>query len=244
MRVVVTRAVHQAEELAVPLRQAGFEVILLPMIAIAPPSDPQPLKQVAARCGEYDWIIFSSTNAVEAFAAELPTLPAKVQVAAIGAATRDSAASKGFNVSVTPEKYVAEDLVNALRAETALQGKRILIPSAAVTRDVIPTELRALGAQVDVVEAYRNVLPPDSIAQAPLVFQEPYPHIVLFASSSAVNNLFSLVGASPLSHSKIITIGPITSATVRKQGLTPFAEAREQTVQALVDVCVMMQINK
>ena len=244
MRAVVTRAVHQAEELAAPLRQAGFEVILLPMIAIAPPSDPQPLKQAAAHCEEYDWIIFSSTNAVEAFAAELPRPPTKVQIATVGAATREVAERKGFDVTVTPEKYVAEDLVDTMRAGTALEGKRILIPSAAVTRDVIPTELRALGAQVDVVEAYRNVLPPESIAQAPLVFQEPYPDIVLFASSSAVDNLVSLVGVSPLRHSKLISIGPITSATVRKHGLPPFAEARQHTVEGLVDACVMMQINK
>ena len=225
------------------MRHAGFEVILLPMIAIAPPSDPEPLKQATAHYEQYDWIIFSSANAVEAFAAELPRPPTKVQIATIGAATRDTAESKGFTVSLTPEKYVAEDLVEALRTQTALEGKRILIPSAAVTRDIIPTELRSLGAQVDIVEAYRNVLPLDSIAQAPQVFQEPYPDIVLFASSSAVDNLLSLVRASLLSHSKIITIGPITSATVRKQGLTPFAEARQHTVQGLVDACVMMQIK-
>ncbi len=231
----MTRAAHQAEELAGPLRELGAEVILLPVIGIAPPSDPERLRRAAADSARYDWIVFTSANGVEAFARELSGNPSELsaRVAAVGAATRAAAERNGFRVSVTPERYVAESLVEALGSED-LNGLRILIPSAAVTRDAIAPELRKRGAQVDIVEAYRNVLPADAEALAREIFQEPYPDWVLFASSSAVDNLVKLVGVEALRHTKIASIGPVTSDTIRKHGLEPSAEADPHTVQGLV----------
>jgi uroporphyrinogen-III synthase len=230
-RIVVTRAVNQAEELAEPLRSLGAEVILLPVIGIAPPIDPEPLRQAAHSAHEYDWIIFTSTNAVSAFASERPDL--NVPVATIGAATRQAAEKLGWNVTVTPKEYVAEALVEALAAQQ-LAGKRILIPSAAVTRDVVPPALRELGALVDVVEAYRNIVPAETAERAPQVFQPPYPDWITFASSSAVDNLLSLVGREIVSTTKIATIGPITSATVEKYGLPVAAEAQPHSIAGLI----------
>lgn len=235
VRIVVTRAAHQAEELAKPLRELGAEVILVPVIGIAPPGDPEPLRDAAMRPDEYDWIIFTSANAVHSFAAELPGSPAdyKVSVAAVGSATREAAERHGFNVRLIPQRYVAESLVDAFNAQE-LQGRRILIPSAAVTRDVIPAELRKRGAHVDVVEAYRNMAPPEAAERAANVFREPYPDWVTFASSSAVDNLVRLIGAAPLRSVRIATIGPVTSATVRKHGLAIKAEADPHTIAGLV----------
>lgn len=212
------------------------------MIAIVPPSDPEPLRRAARDCNNYDWIIFSSANAVEAFAAQLNAPPRTARIATVGSATRSAAETHGFIVSVTPDDYIAEGLVAALGSES-LHGKRILIPSAAVTRDVIPAELRARGARVDVVEAYRNVLPSEGAEQAPRVFKEPYPDIVLFASSSAAANLISLVG-SALRNTKLVSIGPATSATLRNHGFEPAAEARTHTAEGLIDACVMMQTSQ
>jgi uroporphyrinogen-III synthase len=235
VRVVVTRAAHQAEELARPFRELGAEVILLPAIGIAPAADLDKLRRAARNCNRYHWIIFTSANAVAAFVAELPFAArnCKSRIAAIGASTRAAAEERGFQVSIMPEKYVAESLVASFAAEN-LQGRRILIPTAAVTRDVVATELRKRGAQVDVVEAYRNILPPETEERARVVFRDPYPDWVTFASSSAVDNLAALIGTEPLSRVKIATLGPITSATVRKHGLVVAAEAREQSVEALV----------
>src|SRR5689334_8684998 len=100
LRVVVTRASHQAEELAAPLRALGAEVILLPLIDIAPPLNPGPLRHAAARSNEYDWIIFTSANAVHAFTAQLPELlrVLKARIATVGAATRETAEERGFRV--------------------------------------------------------------------------------------------------------------------------------------------------
>jgi uroporphyrinogen-III synthase len=236
LRIVVTRAAHQAEELAAPLRTLGAEVILLPVIAIAPPLNSEPLRQAAMRFTEYDWIIFTSANAVAAFADQLQETPPiwKARIATVGAATRHAAETRGFPVDITPVEYVAESLVEALSGED-LNHRRVLIPSAAVTRDVVPGELRKRGAQVDMVEAYRNVIPPEAAEQAGAVFQEPYPDWVLFASSSAVDNLVQLISVDRLRHTPIATIGPITSKTVRKHGLSVAAEAEPHAVQGLVD---------
>jgi uroporphyrinogen-III synthase len=115
---------------------------------------------------------------------------------------------------------------------------RILIPSAAVTRDVVARELRKRGAQVDVVEAYRNMLPPEAGGQAAAIFREPYPDWVTFASSSAVENLVQLIGTERLNRIKIATIGPITSHTVRQHGLTVTAEAKVHTIEGLIDALI------
>jgi uroporphyrinogen-III synthase len=232
LRVVVTRAAHQAEELAALLRQSGAEVIFLPVIGIAPPSDEQALKRAAAGCDDYDWILFSSVNAIDSFVSYLRGVP-KARIATVGAATRKIAQKKGLHVSVTPDQYIAGALVKALGRED-LEGKRILIPSAAVTRDVIAPALRKQGAAVDVVEAYRNVVPPQAAKQAAIVFREPLPDWVTFASSSAVTNLVGLVGAPLLRQVKLASIGPATSATIREYELEPAAEARDHTIRGLV----------
>lgn len=232
----MTRAAHQAEELAAPLRDLGAEVILLPVIGIAPPLDPHPLRRAASRSNEYDWIIFTSANAILAFVAELPfaAYECKPRIATVGAATRETAERHGLPVTITPDKYVAESLAAAF-AQEPLNNRRILIPSAAVTRDVVAVDLRKRGAQVEVVEAYRNVIPAEAEDQARAVLREPYPDWVTFASSSAVENLAKLAGTDVLSRVKIATIGPVTSATVRKFRLSVAAEARVSGVEGLVE---------
>jgi uroporphyrinogen-III synthase len=232
LRIVVTRAAHQAEELAEPLRTVGADVILLPVIDIAPPLDPGPLHEAVEHASRYDWIIFTSANAVYAFAGQVQNVKGP-RIATIGSATREAAESAGFSVDLTPERYVAESLVEAF-AGTNLSGRRILIPSAAVTRDVIPPALRKLGAHVDVVEAYRNVIPPEAADMTGQLFQPPYPDWVTFTSSSAVDHLMELTSREILRESKIATIGPVTSSTVRKHGLEVSAEAATQSVGGIV----------
>lgn len=236
VRIVVTRAVHQAEELAAPLREVGAEVILLPMIEIGPPQDPEPLRNAAAHINEYDWMIFTSANTLRAFVAAL-TIPAsriQAQIAVVGEGTRHAAEQLGFRVSLTPAEAVAESLLEAFRAYD-LNDRSILLPSAAETRDVIAPELRRRGARVQVAEAYRTKLAPQAAQIASIIFREPYPDWVTFASSSAVNHLVELIGVNPLQRVKIASIGPITSATIRRYGLAVTAEANPHTVEGLVN---------
>jgi uroporphyrinogen III methyltransferase/synthase len=234
LRIVVTRAAHQADELAQPLAALGAEVVLLPVIAIAPPENPEPLAQAIGQIDSYDWIIFTSTNGVRALGQQ----NCRARIATVGAATREFAESNGWEVAVTPETYVAEALLGALNTEP-LQGKRILIPTALVTRDVVREELTRRGATVEVVEAYRNVLPPDAAFQAETIFQVPYPDWITFASSSAVENLTDLVPLQRLQQSKIASIGPITSKTIRARGLNVTVEAQPHSVAGLVKAIML-----
>lgn len=234
-RVVITRAAHQAEELAGPLRVHGFTVILAPMIGIAPPVDTGPLTRAAQNCNSYDWIVFTSANAVSAFAAAGARV--KVAIATIGVATKKAAEQQGWRVLMTPETYVAESLIEAFAKEN-LANRRILIPAAAVTRDLIPAALRTRGAAVDVVEAYRNVAPEEAESRAKEVFREPFPEWVTFASASAVENLVTILGPDRISRVRIASIGPITSASVRKHGLAVAVEPDEHTIPGLVKALV------
>jgi len=245
LRIVVTRAAHQAEELAIPFRKLGAEVILAPMIAIGPPSDPEPLRSAAKHCNDFDWVIFTSANAVSAFVAELPVAApgCRPKIATVGGATRMAAEQRGLRVAITPENYVAEALVAAFAHED-LRGRRILIPSAAVTRDVVAGALRERGAEVQVVEAYRNVVPDHVVESLRAAFEDPPPDWVTFASSSAAENLIRLAGCDALSGVKIATIGAITSATVRKHGLSVAAEGATSTVAGLVEAVASFKASR
>ncbi|MGC2659500.1 MAG: uroporphyrinogen-III synthase [Bryobacteraceae bacterium] len=234
-RVVVTRAAHQAEELAGPLRANGFTVLLVPMIGVAPPIDREPISRAARDCNGYDWIIFTSTNAVRAFASEGAKV--NIPVATVGAATRRAAEEYGWRVGITPPEYIAESLIEAF-AERDLANQRILIPAAADTRDVVAPALRRRGAQVDLVEAYRNVAPQESAVLAKEVFRDPYPEWVTFASPSAVDNLIAVMGQAPFIGTRIASIGPITTAAVRKYDLAVAIEPVEHTIQGLVQALV------
>jgi uroporphyrinogen-III synthase len=233
--IVVTRAPHQAEELAAPLRALGATVILLPLVGIAPARDPERLQEAALAADQYDWIVFTSANAVEAFASHLNSPEdVRARIAAIGSATRVAAENRNFRVSLTPPRYLAESLVEAFASED-LTGRRVLIPRAAVARDVVPDALRNRGAQVDIVEAYRNIIPPEAALGVATTFREPFPDWVLFASSSAVEHLLTLSSPQTLAAVRIATIGPATSATVREYGLTVHAEAHPHTARGLVE---------
>lgn len=243
-RVVVTRAEHQAEELARPLRKLGAEVLLCPVIGIAPAIDQAALIQAAQNVNGYDWLVFTSANAVESFAASLPERASRTgaRVAAIGPATAERARSLGFEVTIAAENSVSEGL-SAVLAAFDLDGKRVLIPSAAMTRDLLPGELKRHGAEVTVVEAYRNIVPPGARQRCEAVFLDPLPDWVTFASASAVHNLIQFVVPSILSGCALGSIGPVTSAALRKYDLMPAVEADPHTIPGIVSAIASSNHN-
>ena len=151
----------------------------------------------------------------------------------MGPATRAAVEALHLKVDRMPEEYVAESLLEAL-ADEDLAGKRVLLPRAAVARDIVPVELARRGAQVDVVEAYRTVPPDDAAARVREVLARR-PHWITFTSSSTVKNLLALSGSKALEGIKIASIGPVTSATARESGLTVDEEAAPHTIAGLVD---------
>ena len=239
-RIVVTRAPDQAAEFSERLRALGADAIELPVISIQSAEDPRPLDQAIERLSSYDWLIFTSVNGVRFFLDRLDQSrhdlrSLKARICAIGPATRRAVENLHLKVDLMPAEYVAEGLVRAFASED-LNGKRLLLPRAAVARDLIPAELAKLGAHIDVVEAYRNVAPPDVAERAREIFAGgKKPDWITFTSSSTVNNLVAAAGRDALKGVRIASIGPVTSETARGHGLTVHAEAKEYTLDGLVE---------
>ncbi len=240
-RVVVTRPVHQAQALARPLRDRGASVILLPTVEIAPPPDIGPLQQAAMNLNAYQWVVFTSSNAVDALMSQVRGMeipPAMPLIAAIGAATRSTVEAYGLSVAVVSKQSNSESLAAAFEGQSLVRAQ-VLLPCAVVTRDVLPGALRDQGATVHVVPAYQNVVPEQTLRAAREVFREPMPDWVTFTSPSAVAHLVAVTGRDLLQTARIATIGRITSAAVQAQGLTVQAEATLQTAESLVEALVL-----
>ena len=241
LRVIVGRARHQAGALSSGLRALGAEVTEIPFIEIRKPRTYKPLDAALKNLHEYDWLILTSVNGVEALWQRLNKLRLTkrqlkhLKIAAIGPATKKAIEKHGLKVNVVPEEYVAESVVEALRNEVA--EKRVLLARARVARDVIPRELRQLGAKVDVVEAYETVIPQSSrtTLRAILKDSKRRPHAITFTSSSTVRNFIALLGKKPLLDGiRLASIGPVTSATLRELGLPVDVEATEYTIPGLI----------
>jgi len=239
-RVVVTRAREQAGVLAAKLRSLGADVIEMPTIEIVPAPDYGPLDRAISELGSYDWLIFTSVNGVRYFlerldASERDLRALRARICAIGAATKKTLEALHLKVDLVGDEYVAESLVEAFSAYD-LAGSRMLLPRAAKARDVLPRELARRGACVDVVEAYRTVAPDSARAQVADVFGAARkPDWVTFTSSSTVENFVQIAGRQALEGVKIASIGPVTSATVRKLGFEVTVEAGVFTTDGLVE---------
>jgi len=237
-RIVVTRAREQADALAARLEALGAHAIELPTIEIRPAADPAPLDRAIANLASYDWLIFTSATGVRCFVERLDGSAfdwrsLRARICAIGPATRAAIEALHLKVDLMPAEYVAEGLLAAF-ADHDLTGKRILLPRAAVARDLVPVELARRGAQVDVVEAYRTAMPDDAPARAAEVFTHK-PDWITFTSSSTVQNFVSAAGAGVLEGVKVASIGPVTSKTARELGIQVTVEAAPFTIDGLVE---------
>jgi uroporphyrinogen-III synthase len=240
-RVLVTRAAHQAGKLSEGLRALGAEPVEVPVLEIRAPESFAALDAALRRLDSYDWLILTSANTVRALAGRAAALGIALaqrdglKVAAVGEATAEAARKTGFILTFVPEFYVAESLVEGLMSRTA--GRKILLARAAVARDLIPDALRAAGASVDVVDAYQNFMPegvPEQLRQALVEGVDA----VTFTTSSSVRHLAAAAGAAkvswPFAGVAAISIGPITSATLRELGWEPAVEANPSDVSGLI----------
>jgi uroporphyrinogen-III synthase/uroporphyrinogen III methyltransferase/synthase len=239
-RILVTRAMDQAGKLSDTLRALGAEPVEVPVIEIGPPKSFAALDAAIRRLVQYDWLVFTSANAVKAFvlralALHVPLTGMRAKIAAVGAATAEVIAKAGFTVSYVPEKYVAESLVAGFPED--VKDKRFLLARATVARDVIPDALREAGARIDVADAYENVLP----VKAPEVLQRAMKGRIdaaTFTSSSSVTHLAEAARKGtcrfPLPGVLAVSIGPVTSKTLREHGWEPAAEADPHDIPGLV----------
>ncbi|MCX7602957.1 MAG: hydroxymethylbilane synthase [Bryobacteraceae bacterium] len=226
-KVVVTRAPRQAGGLSARLRALGAEVIELPLIDFEPLDFPPP------DWISYDWAVFTSANGVEFFFRRVEPKPGP-RLCAIGPATAAALRRFGLEPELVPGEYVAESVVQAF-AQLGIAGRRVLLPRAAEARDVIPGELRRLGATVDVVPVYRTVVPEGLEQKAREMFSLLQPDWVTLTSSSTVRHLLAVVPRELLEGVRLASIGPVTSRTAREAGLGIAVEAERYTVEGLAE---------
>jgi uroporphyrinogen-III synthase len=213
--------------------------IVFPTIKIAPLEDASLLDEAIRHLDQYHWIIFTSVNGVKAFWDRLDVVgaglaPARFghtqHIAAIGPATAQVLAAHGVTVTLIPDKYIAEAIVENIGN---VQGQRILLPRADIAREALAIELQKRGALVDEIAAYRT-LPavPDPVGLAEL---QRDIDVITFTSSSTVRNFIALVGRDSFPPSTLIAcIGPITASTARELGLRVDIMASEYTMTGLV----------
>jgi uroporphyrinogen-III synthase len=241
-RVVVTRARAQASELSTMLRALGAEPVELPTIVIVPPEDSYAaLDDTISSLQDYDWLVFTSVNGVEHFWSRLARARkdhsdfAHARVAAIGSATAEALEQRGAPVSVVPERFVAESLLDSLMEED-ITGKRFLLPRADIARAALCEGLIAAGARVTEVHAYRTVTAapaPDVIAQL-----EAGVDVITFTSSSTVRYFVRQLGLESVrrlaSRAVVAAIGPVTASTAQELDLRVDIIADEHTIPGLV----------
>ena len=247
-RVLVTRPREQAPELVDRLTALGAESIEAPMIRMAPPEDPDPLLNAAAAPEEFDWIIFTSANAVDAFMTAL--LDGERDVRALkgprictsGTATAEKLASYGIKVDLVPHEFRGDAVVSALLALGPMKDVRVLLPRADIGREVIAEGLRDAGAIVTEVVAYRTILEDAQREGDPDIYGmllEGKIDVATFTSPSAIRNFAKIHGADQvadlLKNTVVATIGPVTADAARQLGIPVTIQPKTYTVAALVD---------
>jgi uroporphyrinogen-III synthase len=218
-RVVVTRDEPADGPLATALRRAGLEAVPVPVVTHAGPLDPEPLRRAASTLETYDWLIAASRRGVEALMDARPgtKLPRSLRTAATGTSTAQALAARGATGTLIAREAGADGLIAALAGES-WSGKRVLLPRAEEGSRDIACALRAMGAEVSEVVAYRTVaLEPDRIAAA---WPARDPDALVIASPSAARALVDGVGVKRVARVRIlVAIGPTTAESLARLGL-------------------------
>jgi uroporphyrinogen III methyltransferase / synthase len=236
-RIVVTRTRQQAGELSKQLSNLGAQVLEIPTIRIEPPKDMKTFGQLVMDAHTYDWLIFTSPNAVDRFFEMFYKLfddarsIGGVKIAVIGPGTAERIKSYHLAVDLMPEKFVAEGLIKAFK-NLSVENQTLLWVKAEETREVISNELTGLGGIVDEAIAYRTV-PEEANHEAILRFKEEGADVITFTSGSTVEHFLDLKLPIP-ENTKIASIGPVTSQTLRKHGLRIDIEAKDHSIPGLV----------
>jgi uroporphyrinogen III methyltransferase/synthase len=251
--VMVTRPRAQSKEMTDMLESLGAIVIHCPTIEIIEPDSWAALDAAIEKINTYDWIVFTSANGPEFFFRRLAerrkdgiTSIARLTICAIGPATAKAIEAAGIRVDVTAADSKAEGALRAIiehaGGEEKMRGLRLLIPRARIAREVLPSELLRLGAEVDAVETYQTVKPDTDPEVVIRLFAEGIIDAITFTSSSTVSNFARLIGASDLSnllHGVLIAcIGPVTAQTAIEHNLENIVQPEAYNSTALVETIV------
>lgn len=239
--ILVTRPRAQSRLLCDRLRALGARVAAVPTIDILPPAAGGPLDRALGRLCAYDWVILTSPNGARACLARAAALGVDLAAgprprwAAVGPATEAVLRRAGIRVDAMPSRYLTDAIPAAL---PDLRGRRILLPRTDAASPALADALRARGAAVEVVTAYRTAIGPRRMGpRIRRLLARRGVDAVVFTSASTVRGLVRLAGGarSHLERLTIACIGPVTAAAVRAAGLRPGAVAREHTIDGLIE---------
>jgi uroporphyrinogen III methyltransferase/synthase len=238
-RIVVTRATQQAPLLSEKLRDLGADVIEMPATQIAR-LDLSPLRSAIAQIAKYRWLIFTSQNAVAIFweqflgAGRDARALAGLKIAAVGPATAGALLEHGIAVDLIPKRFVAESLLELMGERDDVAGSSVLYVTAEGARDVLPDGLKEMGAEVNVIEAYRSIPDGQGAKRLARSIEAGQVNLVTFTSASAVRAYVDAVGDELAQRVPAASIGPQTSEALRDAGIELKHEAAESTIEGLV----------
>lgn len=251
LRVLVTRAVHQAPEFSERLRSMGADVIELPMVQISPAENLEDLDEALRDMKRYQWVLLASSNAVDQFfkrAADIGCLPLPVStaIAVMGPATAEAVTRHAHRARYHPSQYVAEAFVKQFPGFPNLRGQTMLWPRSDRGRSLIADEFTRAGAEVHAVDCYRTSLPDnrDTIAAHLAIYlRDRRIDVITVASPQACNNLVGLSKSVLGQHEiddlllqmPIVTIGPETSSAARKAGFINITQASTYTADGMIE---------
>ena len=247
-RILVTRPKHQAPVFSRLLEAYGAEPVECSTLDIISPESWEKVDAAISIIQTYQWLVLTSVNGVQAFMKRLQfhgrdiRSLAGLRLCCIGPRTAEEASTFGIQADFIPDEYQAEGVLATMR-KAGVAGQHVLIPRAEVAREILPEQLRELGATVDVVPVYRAVPPSVDVRDLKSRFQEGDIHFLTFASSSTVRNFCQLFEnleevAQVTKKSVIACIGPITAQTVLEHGLSVDIVAKENTLPALAEAIV------
>ncbi len=246
-RIVVTRSRDQASVFAELLINAGATTIEFPTIDVVPPASWEELDRAIAEIEGYQWIIFTSANAIRFFFERLRNLGRDLRIlkgvnlCVVGSKTAEALEAHGLRPDLVPSEFKAEGVLAALGG-IKVKGHRFLIPRAKVARELIPDKLREQGAEVTVATAYENMRPAADLERVQKLFEENKIAAVTFTSSSTVHNFVEILGQKEykklMAGVVVACIGPVTAKTAEEYGMKTDIMPRDYTIPALVEAMV------
>lgn len=242
-RVVVTRATQQAAVLSDRLRDLGADVVEMPSTQIAR-LDLSPLRAGIDRVNDFHWLLFTSQNAVAIFWEQLLASGrdarslARIRIGTVGPATAGALLEHGIAVDLIPARFVAEGLLEMMRARDDVAGRNVLYITAKGAREVLPKGLEEIGARVTVVEVYRSIRDGAGAGRLSRAIKGGKIDLVTFTSASSVRGYVDAVGTELAQRVPAASIGPQTSEALRAAGIEVKHEAQESTIEGLITVII------
>ncbi len=237
--ILITRSFQQASPLQKRLESLGANTICIPTIEISSPPHWQAFDTAFTNYQEFDWILFTSLNAVQKTQERIHALGGSMQqlsrlnIGAIGNQTQNALLQLQLNVTLVPQEYSSTGMCQALQ-QLQIQGKHFWIPSALVRNPELPDYIRTAGGIASCTPVYQTILPQQNIGLLQETMMQKNIDWIVFSSSSTVHHFFTMLGEPLLSYPKIASLGTRTTATLLEYGFSPSFTAYPHNIDGLL----------